>query len=69
MIKGVSDKAEFKKTCASMTEAGISVNEQVEIFRVLAGILHLGNIKFTENRVNNQEGSQIKTVDGNTFHS
>jgi myosin heavy subunit len=64
VIKGVSDKAEFKKTCNSMTEAGISVNEQVEIFRVLAGILHLGNVKFTENRVNNQDGAQITTVDG-----
>jgi len=62
-ISGVNDKAEFKNTRQSMTEAGISVLEQMEIFRLCAGILHLGNVKFKEINLNGKECSEIENKD------
>ncbi|KAL9644311.1 hypothetical protein ABK040_005772 [Willaertia magna] len=61
--KGVNDKQQFKNTRTSMTEAGISVVEQMEIFRVCAGILHLGNVKFKEVLFDNKECSEIENKD------
>ncbi|KAG2393751.1 hypothetical protein C9374_007282 [Naegleria lovaniensis] len=62
-ISGVNDKLEFKNTRQSMTEAGISVLEQMEIFRLCAGILHLGNVKFKEVNNNGKETAEIENKD------
>lgn len=62
-IKNVDDKKDFKRTMQAMTEAGIPLNEQLEIFRVCAGILFLGNIKFKALNQNNEEGSEIENLD------
>ncbi|EFC43817.1 myosin, partial [Naegleria gruberi] len=48
VIDGVDDMREFKKTIKSMDSIGFSSNDRKEIFRVVAGILHLGNIQFLE---------------------
>nr|1G8X_A Chain A, MYOSIN II HEAVY CHAIN FUSED TO ALPHA-ACTININ 3 [Dictyostelium discoideum]1G8X_B Chain B, MYOSIN II HEAVY CHAIN FUSED TO ALPHA-ACTININ 3 [Dictyostelium discoideum] len=45
-IKGVSDEDEFKITRQAMDIVGFSQEEQMSIFKIIAGILHLGNIKF-----------------------
>lgn len=45
-IKGINDRQEFRLTCQCFAEAGILAMEQMEIFRILAGILHLGNLRF-----------------------
>nr|2XO8_A Chain A, MYOSIN-2 HEAVY CHAIN [Dictyostelium discoideum] len=45
-IKGVSDSEEFKITRQAMDIVGFSQEEQMSIFKIIAGILHLGNIKF-----------------------
>ncbi|KAK4193089.1 putative myosin-2 [Podospora australis] len=49
-IDGVDDKAEFKATKQSLTTIGVSEAEQSEIFKLLAGLLHLGNVKIGASR-------------------
>jgi myosin I len=62
-IKGVNDKQDFRHTCEALAEAGILVTEQMEIFRVIAGVLHLGNLRFAENKKDNAERAVITTRD------
>ncbi|KKY29241.1 hypothetical protein UCRPC4_g00031 [Phaeomoniella chlamydospora] len=49
-IEGVDDKAEFAATKKSLTTIGVSVGIQSEIFKLLAALLHIGNIKITATR-------------------
>lgn len=49
-IDGVDDKAEFEATRKSLSTIGVSQQMQAEIFRVLAALLHLGNVKITATR-------------------
>ncbi|KAM0813464.1 putative Myosin-2 [Seiridium cardinale] len=50
VIDGVDDKAEFEATKKSLTTIGVDETQQMGIFRLLAGLLHLGNIKITASR-------------------
>ncbi|KIX94222.1 uncharacterized protein Z520_09932 [Fonsecaea multimorphosa CBS 102226] len=50
MIDGVDDAAEFAATRKSLTTINVSGPTQKEIFRVLAALLHIGNIKITASR-------------------
>ena len=50
VIDGVDDKAELKATRESMTTIGLSLDTQHEIFRLLAALLHLGDIKINATR-------------------
>jgi len=63
-IAGVNDAQEFKDTRNAMTIMGISNEEQQSIFRILAAILHLGNMQFSPAY---GEGSEIK--DKNTLNT
>uniref|UniRef100_A0A8D0MF04 Unconventional myosin-Va n=1 Tax=Sus scrofa TaxID=9823 RepID=A0A8D0MF04_PIG len=47
MIEGVDDAKEMAHTRQACTLLGISDSYQMGIFRILAGILHLGNVGFT----------------------
>ena len=49
-IDGVDDKAEFDATRQSLSTIGVSMQKQAQIFRVLAALLHLGNVKITATR-------------------
>ena len=49
-IEGVDDKAEFEATKKSLGTIGVSQEQQASIFRLLAGLLHLGNVKITASR-------------------
>ncbi|TLS26035.1 hypothetical protein PpBr36_07396 [Pyricularia pennisetigena] len=49
-IDGVDDKAEFMATKASLKTIGVNDSQQDEIFKLLAGLLHLGNVKITASR-------------------
>lgn len=49
-IDGVDDKAEFEATKKSLGTIGVSEHQQTEIFKLLAGLLHLGNVKITASR-------------------
>ncbi|KAI0123511.1 myosin-2 [Xylariales sp. AK1849] len=50
VIDGVDDKAEFQATKNSLTTIGVNQTQQAGIFRLLAGLLHLGNVKITASR-------------------
>ncbi|KAK9087685.1 hypothetical protein Syun_030079 [Stephania yunnanensis] len=47
-LDGVDDSKEYLETRRAMDIVGISSEEQDAIFRVVAAILHLGNIEFTK---------------------
>ncbi|OAQ85318.1 class V myosin [Purpureocillium lilacinum] len=49
-IDGVDDKAEFEATKKSLQTIGVSDAQQADIFKLLAGLLHLGNVKITASR-------------------
>ncbi|CAI2177136.1 8169_t:CDS:10 [Funneliformis geosporum] len=49
-INGVNDAAEFETLVGAMDVVGISQDEQVDLFRIIASILHLGNIEVTSGR-------------------
>ncbi|KAJ4167640.1 Myosin type-2 heavy chain 1 [Fusarium falciforme] len=49
-IDGVDDKAEFEATKKSLSTIGVSDAQQADIFKLLAGLLHLGNVKITASR-------------------
>ncbi|KAI9677563.1 MAG: Myosin type-2 heavy chain 1 [Caeruleum heppii] len=50
-IDGVDDAAEFHATRESLRKIGVSAEKQAEIFRILAALLHLGNVKITASRL------------------
>ncbi|OCL03844.1 hypothetical protein AOQ84DRAFT_391948 [Glonium stellatum] len=50
VIDGVDDKAEFDATRNSLTTIGVAPDTQSQIFRILAALLHLGNVKITASR-------------------
>ncbi|KAK8199579.1 class V myosin-like protein [Phyllosticta capitalensis] len=50
VIDGVDDKAEFEATKSSLTTIGVKPEVQSQIFRILAALLHLGDIKITATR-------------------
>jgi myosin-5 len=49
-IDGVDDKAEFNATKQSLKTIGVHEAQQTEIFKLLAGLLHLGNVKIGASR-------------------
>ncbi|SPN98870.1 probable myosin MYO2 [Cephalotrichum gorgonifer] len=49
-IDGVDDKAEYLATRKSLSMVGVRDSQQDAIFKLLAGLLHLGNVKITASR-------------------
>lgn len=54
-VKDIDDSKDFKELQDAMDMIGFTKQEQTNCFQILAGILHLGNIKFSPTK----EGSQI----------
>jgi len=55
-VNGLNDVKEFEHTKVAMEVCGITKDEQATIFRIIAAILHLGNIAFAKGM---GEGSAI----------
>ncbi|KAK3134970.1 hypothetical protein QOZ80_5BG0413040 [Eleusine coracana subsp. coracana] len=49
-LDGISDAEEYLATRSAMNTVGITEQEQEAIFRVVAAVLHLGNINFVKGR-------------------
>jgi myosin-5 len=49
-IRGVDDKLEFELTQKALSTVGIAVERQWQIFRLLAALLHLGNVEVKASR-------------------
>ena len=47
-VDGVDDAAEFNDARTALTDVGVALDVQLNIFRVVAGVMHLGNIKFRD---------------------
>lgn len=46
----LDDITDFKLTDDAMTHMGMTDEEKLSIYTVIAGVLHLGNVSFTENQ-------------------
>ncbi|WCJ43843.1 Myosin-11 [Euphorbia peplus] len=64
-LVGVSDAHDYLATRRAMDIVGISAKEQEAIFRVVAAILHLGNIDFTKGK---EVDSSVPKDDQAKFH-
>ncbi|KAL1315385.1 hypothetical protein HN51_042153 [Arachis hypogaea] len=64
-LDGVSNAEEYVKTTRSMDIVGISHEDQEAIFRVLAAILHLGNIEFSPGK---EHDSSVVKDEKSRFH-
>ena len=53
-IEGVDDAKDFKETRESLTRLGVAEEMQVSLWRILAALLHIGNIKITASRTESQ---------------
>ncbi|WVR04411.1 hypothetical protein IAU60_001413 [Kwoniella sp. DSM 27419] len=49
-IPGVDDAKEFRETQTALSTVGIAVERQWHVFKLLAALLHIGNIKITQSR-------------------
>ena len=49
-IDGVDDKAEFEALKKSLSTIGVTSSQQSEVFKLLAALLHLGNVNITASR-------------------
>lgn len=45
----MSDEARFEELCDAMKLMRIDADAQMTVFKVIAGVMHIGNIKFVEN--------------------
>lgn len=54
-VPGIDDEKEFKLTRAAMKAVGMKGREQEAIFKLVAGVLHLGNVQFKDR--GNADGS------------
>lgn len=59
-IEGVDDAAEFRDVMEAMATLQFSSSTVESIFKILAGILHLGNVKFEQNT--SSDNSKITTA-------
>ncbi|KAK9767698.1 hypothetical protein K7432_002301 [Basidiobolus ranarum] len=60
-IDGVDDGDKFRELRAAMKSLGIKTSVQTNVFRLLTGILHLGNIIFEDH--SEQECSNVKNTE------
>uniref|UniRef100_A0A8C4QSW8 Myosin VIb n=1 Tax=Eptatretus burgeri TaxID=7764 RepID=A0A8C4QSW8_EPTBU len=44
----LDDLCDYKRMCSAMQRIGLNESEKLDLFRVVAGVLHLGNIHFEE---------------------
>lgn len=44
----LDDRGDFNRMCVAMKKIGLDDTEKSDLFRVVAGVLHLGNIDFEE---------------------
>ncbi|XP_066367681.1 myosin-6-like isoform X1 [Miscanthus floridulus] len=64
-LDGLDDSKEYMETRRAMGIVGMSSDEQDAIFRVVAAILHLGNIEFAEG---SEDDSSVPKDEKSQFH-
>lgn len=56
---GINDVEDFKLLNAAMDSIGITMQQKSDIYRILAAVLHMGNIEFQENMRDKKGGCQV----------
>jgi myosin heavy subunit len=46
ILQDVDDGVEFKKLCSALTTLGVGADIRKHLWRLLASLLHMGNIQF-----------------------
>lgn len=62
-VEGINDERDWEDVMGAMEVIGISLEQQDEVLRTLAAILHLGNIEFDDGGGKFEEGSKVKNHD------
>lgn len=62
-VDGVSDKEEVKITLEAMRNVGMTNKQIQSVLKLVAAVLHLGNVKFQSKQVEGVEGSAVKAGD------
>lgn len=57
----LDDHGDFNRMCVAMKKIGLNDTEKLDLFRVVAGVLHLGNIDFEETGSSSGEAAAIIT--------
>lgn len=65
-LQHVDDKEEFTAMKIALTTLNFDANTQIEMFRCLAGLLHLGQLQFISDR--DGEGSEVARDEENVKH-
>eukprot|EP00795_Rhopilema_esculentum_P017125 gene17125-8649_t len=55
----LNDAADFKRMDQAMDAVGISTQTKMDIYRVVAAVLHLGNVEFQENTKDKKGGCEV----------
>jgi myosin I len=45
-VPGMDDRQSFEETRTAMNMIGMTANDQADVFRAVAAILHIGNVQF-----------------------
>lgn len=68
-VENVNDGLDFGATCNAFSLLNISENEQREIFKVVAALLHLGNVKFCKKSRRAEDAAiQVKNKIKNLYY-
>lgn len=59
-MEGRNDQQDFVDMCAAMKVLFFSDEEMRSLFKLLAAVLHLGNINYSATTVNNMDATEIK---------
>ncbi|CAG5866491.1 myosin VIb isoform 1-T1 [Menidia menidia] len=62
----LDDQGDFNRMCVAMKKIGLNDTEKLDLFRVVAGVLHLGNIDFEETG-SSSGGCILKNQSDNTL--
>lgn len=66
----LDDHGDFNRMCVAMKKIGLGDTEKLDLFRVVAGVLHLGNIDFEEAGSTSGEsrlGSRTRKISGSSL--
>eukprot|EP00794_Sanderia_malayensis_P000402 gene402-1036_t len=55
----LDDVTDFKRMDQAMDAVGITMETKMDIYRIVAAVLHLGNVNFEENTKDKKGGSQV----------
>ncbi|XP_068614701.1 unconventional myosin-VI-like [Brachionichthys hirsutus] len=62
----LDDQGDFNRMCVAMKKIGLNDTEKLDLFRVVSGVLHLGNIDFEETG-SSSGGCVLKNQSGQTL--